>query len=210
MGGDLTANNNLLKTLKGAPEIVGGRLDIQYNQLTSMMYSPSRVGKGLYCYSNQITSMQYMSEYVGGSINCANNNLPSLEYIVAPKNGFLYFHGNDIDLDKWMGTKPPIHEVINSSTLVKVHIATMVETDALIILESKVLKAKLNSIWDALLNKEYEYTRADIEECLNRIDEDGLPRFTADLKTLFMNMSIAEETKEISSVTVRPRSKVKF
>ena len=68
-----------LKSLKGAPKIVGGFFDCSNNKLISLEGAPQIVDRGFYCYENQLTSLKGAPQEVGGDFNCSHNPLSSLE-----------------------------------------------------------------------------------------------------------------------------------
>ena len=68
-----------LKSLKGAPQEVGGWFDCSRNKLTSLKGAPKKVGSDFYCYGNKLTSLKGAPQIVGEGFFCSNNQLTSLE-----------------------------------------------------------------------------------------------------------------------------------
>ena len=68
-----------LKSLKGAPQIVGRNFNCNYNRFTSLEGAPREVVKDFSCYGNQLTSLKGVPQEVGGSFYCSGNRLTSLE-----------------------------------------------------------------------------------------------------------------------------------
>ena len=68
-----------LKSLKGAPQEVGGWFDCSENQLASLEGAPREVGRSFYCYKNQLASLEGAPKTVGESFYCYNNQLISLK-----------------------------------------------------------------------------------------------------------------------------------
>ena len=77
--GYFNCSNLGLKSLKGAPQIVGWDFECQSNQLTSLKGAPQKVGGWFVCYSNQLTSLEGAPQTVGGWFDCSNNQLTSLK-----------------------------------------------------------------------------------------------------------------------------------
>ena len=79
VGGKFDCAYNLLNFLKGAPKKVGGNFSCFGNQLTSLEGAPQIVGDGFYCFENQLTSLEGAPKKVGGNFSCQHNQLTSLE-----------------------------------------------------------------------------------------------------------------------------------
>ena len=68
-----------LKSLKGAPQEVGGCFSCYKNQLTSLKGAPQTVGGTFWCRDNKLTSLKGAPQKVGGNFSCSNNQFSSLE-----------------------------------------------------------------------------------------------------------------------------------
>ena len=68
-----------LKSLKGAPQEVGGNFNCHKNQLTSLEGAPQKVGRGFYCFGNRLTSLKGAPQEVGEEFWCSENQLTSLK-----------------------------------------------------------------------------------------------------------------------------------
>ena len=80
--GDFICINLGLKSLKGAPQEVGGWFDCSYTELTSLEGAPIKVGGDFDCSNNQLTSLEEAPQTVEGDFECRYNpNLHSLEGI---------------------------------------------------------------------------------------------------------------------------------
>jgi hypothetical protein len=78
--GNFLCNNNPLKTLDNAPNIVGGSFRCAYNKLTSLEGSPKEVGGSFDCNGNKLTNLKGSPKKVGGDFHCWHNKkLISLE-----------------------------------------------------------------------------------------------------------------------------------
>ena len=71
--GDFDCDNNLLTSLRGAPQVVGGSFYCADNQLTSLEGSPQRVDGDFLCHNNQLTSLEGAPQRVGGYLFCYGN-----------------------------------------------------------------------------------------------------------------------------------------
>ena len=83
-----------LKSLKGAPQIVGRNFNCNYNRLTSLEGAPREVVKDFSCYGNQLISLKGAPQMVGGSFNCSYNQLTSLKGVPQEVGGSFYCSGN--------------------------------------------------------------------------------------------------------------------
>lgn len=54
VSGDFDCSDNKLKSLKGAPKIVGGNFDCSNNRLTSLEEAPRRVKGDFLCHNNSV------------------------------------------------------------------------------------------------------------------------------------------------------------
>ena len=79
VGGDFGCYNNHLASLEGTPQEVGGDFYCSWNKLTSLEGAPQTVGGDFYCNSNQLTLLKGAPQEVGGDFYCYNNYLTSLE-----------------------------------------------------------------------------------------------------------------------------------
>ena len=76
---DFICWGNLLNSLEGAPQVVGGDFCCNSNDLTSLEGAPQRVGGDFDCSYNKLTSLKGAPQKVGGYFNCRHNQLTSLE-----------------------------------------------------------------------------------------------------------------------------------
>ena len=79
VGGDFYCNSNHLTSLEGAPQTVGRDFNCSENQLTSLKGAPQKVGRDFYCFFNQLTSLEGVPKEVGGGFDCHYNQLTSLK-----------------------------------------------------------------------------------------------------------------------------------
>ena len=77
--GDFDCDNNLLTSLRGAPQVVGGSFDCSENELTSLEEAPQSVGGAFFCSENELTSLKGTPQKVSGDFFCSYNELTSLE-----------------------------------------------------------------------------------------------------------------------------------
>ena len=77
--GDFDCDNNLLTSLRGAPQKVSGDFFCSYNELTSLEGAPLEIEENFDCGNNQLTSLEGAPQSVGGSFDCSSNFLVSLE-----------------------------------------------------------------------------------------------------------------------------------
>ena len=77
--GDFDCDNNLLTSLRGAPQVVGGSFDCSENELTSLEEAPQSVGGAFFCSENELTSLEGAPQKVSGDFFCSYNELTSLE-----------------------------------------------------------------------------------------------------------------------------------
>ena len=71
-------NDNLLTTLEGCPNYVGGYFNCSYNKIASLKGCPIVVGGGCDCGNNLLTSLEDCPKYIGGYFNCRDNMLKSI------------------------------------------------------------------------------------------------------------------------------------
>ena len=79
VGGDFYCFNNRLTSLEGTPQTIGGWFSCHHNQLTSLEGAPQTVGGSFICPYNQLTSLKGAPRKVGGDFWCFYNQLTSLE-----------------------------------------------------------------------------------------------------------------------------------
>ena len=79
VGGNFSCSSNKLKSLEGAPQKVGGDFDCSNNKLTSLKGAPTEVSKGFYCFHNQLISLEGAPQIIDRGFWCSNNKLTSLE-----------------------------------------------------------------------------------------------------------------------------------
>jgi hypothetical protein len=72
-------SNNLLESLEGAPQEVGGSFWCYNNRLESLEGAPQEVRGDFYCYNNDLKSLEGAPQEVGGHFYCRNNLLESLK-----------------------------------------------------------------------------------------------------------------------------------
>jgi hypothetical protein len=96
--GGFYCNNNLLTSLVGAPQTVGGTFYCHnnFNQLTSLIGAPQTVGGTFYCTHNQLTNLKGSPETVGGDFYCHSNELTSLEGAPQKVGGDFNCHSNEL------------------------------------------------------------------------------------------------------------------
>jgi|688.fasta_scaffold485147_2 hypothetical protein len=96
VGGDFYCENNRLTSLEGAPETVNGNFSCSGNQLTSLKEAPQTVGGGFSCSNNQLTSLVEAPQTVNGYFSCNNNQLTSLEGAPQTVGRSFYCHNNPV------------------------------------------------------------------------------------------------------------------
>jgi len=96
--GNFYCQDNLLTSLKGAPQEVRGGFWCYNNQLASLEYAPRGVTTQFICGRNKLTSLEHAPAEIAGDFTCEKNNLASLDH--APRK----FHSLQTDFgrfDKW-------------------------------------------------------------------------------------------------------------
>ena len=96
VGGDFYCNNNQLISLEGAPQTVGGDFMCRDNQLTSLKGSPREVGRSFICSWNKLTSLKGAPREVVGNFYCSDNQLTSLEGAPREVVGNFYCSDNQL------------------------------------------------------------------------------------------------------------------
>ena len=71
--GSFVSFNNLLQSLEGAPQTVGGKFDCSGNSLTTLVGAPQTVRGTFYCSNNFLQSLEGAPRTVGGSFICRQN-----------------------------------------------------------------------------------------------------------------------------------------
>ena len=96
VGVDFICSDNVLTTLEGAPQTVGGHFGCYDNQLTTLEGAPQTVGESFNCEDNELTTLVGAPQTVGVSFLCYRNELTTL--VGAPKtvNGGFYCHDNPV------------------------------------------------------------------------------------------------------------------
>lgn len=82
-------HNELITSLEGCTEYVGGNFYCNDNKLTSLEGGPKRVGKDYGCRLNNLTTLVGCPEIINGNFNCTRNKLKTLEG--APKKVYGHF-----------------------------------------------------------------------------------------------------------------------
>ena len=94
--GDFDCDNNLLTSLRGAPQVVGGSFDCSENELTSLEEAPQSVGGAFFCSENELTSLEGAPQKVSGDFFCSYNELTSLEGAPQSVGGYFDCSNNPI------------------------------------------------------------------------------------------------------------------
>ena len=109
--GEVTGNFNCsslgrtgLKSLKGAPQKVGGSFGCSSNKLTSLEGAPTEVGGDFSCNFNKLTTLKGAPKTVGGDFSCFGNQLTTLEG--APK-----IVGGDFRCSYYDYNNPDLHSL---------------------------------------------------------------------------------------------------
>ena len=96
VGGHFICSGNHLTSLEGAPQRVGESFNCSDNHLTSLEGAPKTVGKGFYCSENLLTSLKGAPTEVSDYFNCSNNKLTSLEGAPQKVGEGFYCHDNQL------------------------------------------------------------------------------------------------------------------
>jgi len=94
--GNFEFSNNLLTSLEGCPDWVGGYFSCSRNNLTSLEFAPSYVGRFFDCCFNNLTSLKGSPIEVVGDFRCYNNNLTSLEGAPSEVRGNFSCYNNNL------------------------------------------------------------------------------------------------------------------
>ena len=89
--GNFDVDRNILTSLAGAPQTVGGRFYCNDNKLTSLKGAPQTVGGDFDCSVNKLASLEGAPQIVKRSFDCSGNILTSL-------NGIPKFIGGDLKI----------------------------------------------------------------------------------------------------------------
>jgi len=80
VSGDFFCYNMTLKTLKGAPRIVGQHFNCESNLLTSLTHAPDHVTGSFSCADNKLLhSLAHAPTHVGVNFNCSRCSLTTLQ-----------------------------------------------------------------------------------------------------------------------------------
>ena len=74
---DFNCSRNMLTSLEGAPQSVGGDFDCGRNMLTSLKGAPQKVRFDFDLSHNQLTSLEGAPQSVGGYLHCSGNPISS-------------------------------------------------------------------------------------------------------------------------------------
>ena len=96
VGGDFDCGRNMLTSLKGAPQSVGGDFDCSRNSLTSLEGAPQEVRGYFVCSRNMLTSLKGAPQKVRFDFDLSHNQLTSLEGAPQSVGGYLHCSGNPI------------------------------------------------------------------------------------------------------------------
>ena len=96
VGGNFNCSGNHLTSLEGAPQRVGKSFSCSYNQLTSLEGAPQKVGEGFYCHDNQLTSLKGAPTEIRDTFDCSKNKLTSLEGAPQKVGEGFYCHDNQL------------------------------------------------------------------------------------------------------------------
>jgi len=124
-------DENLLTSLAGCPQSVGGVFDCSKNALTSLLYGPETVGGSYICEHNQLTSLQYIATKINHikqigyhfstGVGCSHNQLVTLEH--SPK----YVNGSFECVNNRLSTLKGCPEVVNDYFIVSNNQLTSLE-----------------------------------------------------------------------------------
>lgn len=99
VGGDFDCGRNMLASLKGAPQSVGGDFDCSRNRLISLEGAPQEVRGYFVCSRNMLTSLKGAPQKVRFDFDLSHNQLTSLEGAPQEVGGYLHCSGNPISVD---------------------------------------------------------------------------------------------------------------
>lgn len=89
--------HNKLKTLKNAPEYVGGDFNCSSNQIKELTHSP-RIVKGHFsCSKNKIENLKGISNEIGGRLDATSNKINTLEYFPKRAKMSVFLADNIVD-----------------------------------------------------------------------------------------------------------------
>ena len=94
VGGHFICSGNHLTSLEGAPQRIGESFNCSGNHLTSLEGAPKTVGKGFYCSENLLTSLKGAPTEVRDTFDCSKNQLTSLEGAPQKVGEDFYCHDN--------------------------------------------------------------------------------------------------------------------
>lgn len=77
--GNFYCSNNLLTSLKGAPQIIKGNFDCSHNKITSLEGVSQNLSRSFNCSNNELTSLEGAPQNIEGNFDCSNNKITSLE-----------------------------------------------------------------------------------------------------------------------------------
>jgi hypothetical protein len=77
--GSFVSFNNLLQSLEGAPETVGGDFNCSRNSLLTLEGAPKTVGRDFDCAHNSLQTLEGAPQTVGRDFDCSDNSLQTLE-----------------------------------------------------------------------------------------------------------------------------------
>jgi hypothetical protein len=78
---DFDCSDNLLASLSGAPQVVGGNFRCSINQLENLSGGPRFVGGNYECIRNRLTTLRGVADEVGGKLWCVANRLVLLDCV---------------------------------------------------------------------------------------------------------------------------------
>lgn len=78
---DFDCTGNLLTSLAGAPQVVGGHFRCSINQLENLSGGPRFVGGNYECVRNRLTTLRGVADEVGGRLWCSANRLMFLDCV---------------------------------------------------------------------------------------------------------------------------------
>lgn len=79
VGGMFNCSRNMLTSLEGGPTKVGGDYYCSKNKLSNLKGSPVEVGKNFFCSDNQLSNLEGAPQKVGGNFVCQDSQLSSLD-----------------------------------------------------------------------------------------------------------------------------------
>ncbi len=80
---NFSCSHNSLKTLEGAPQVVGGHFYCTYNSLETLEEAPREVRGDFFCHNNPLRSLEGAPEIIGGKFYSDALNVPEGQWSIS-------------------------------------------------------------------------------------------------------------------------------